>query len=175
MSNAPVINRAYLLERLETQRSSWDALVARLSDEQQTLPTTLGDWSVKDLIAHLAYYEGRTARRIRHIIEGEPEDPLDLTFDQMPDDERNQFIRKHAEADSLRDVRVVARLQFESLLRAVAQLEDADLAGTSPRGQTLSVAWGLDEPPLTSIEGETYSHYAEHRPALEGLVDRLQT
>jgi uncharacterized damage-inducible protein DinB len=174
MTDSSTTNRSKLLDRLREEREGWDTLLAQLSEEQQTLPRTLDLWSVKDLIAHVAYYEGRAARRIMNTRAGQPESPMDATFDALSDDERNRCIFQQTHAESLVVVRQRAQAEFERLLEATALMDDADLAGTSALGNALRRSWGLDETPSASIESEAWGHYADHRPALDALVERLR-
>ena len=53
------ISRAEAIEKLHDGQSRLEILVARLSDEEMVEPGTIGggDWSAKDLIGHIAWWE----------------------------------------------------------------------------------------------------------------------
>lgn len=55
--------RAEAITTLEEGRAELLTLLARLSDEAMTRPATIGggDWSVKDLLGHIAFWEERAS------------------------------------------------------------------------------------------------------------------
>jgi hypothetical protein len=46
-----------IIERLHTERRRLEQKLAGLSPEEMTQPGVVGDWSVKDVLAHLADWE----------------------------------------------------------------------------------------------------------------------
>src|SRR5215469_12903643 len=50
-------SKAELLERRRALYTQFDALITGLSEQQRQLPGVNGDWSVKDHIAHLTFWE----------------------------------------------------------------------------------------------------------------------
>jgi hypothetical protein len=51
------MTRARLLVELRAARSEWDTLMAVVGEERMTEPGAAGDWSVKDVIAHLTSFD----------------------------------------------------------------------------------------------------------------------
>src|SRR5215468_7094455 len=45
-----------LAQILRTERVQWNALLAQVTPEQMEIPGAVGDWSVKQLVAHLTWY-----------------------------------------------------------------------------------------------------------------------
>ena len=45
--------KTQILAALNDEFSRWEELLARLSEEQITAPQQPGDWSIKDVVAHL--------------------------------------------------------------------------------------------------------------------------
>src|SRR5947209_19613982 len=64
-----------LLDRMEIERAAWDALIARFSEERMLEPGIESDWSLKDVIAHVAMYENWTADQIEAALRGEEPGP----------------------------------------------------------------------------------------------------
>ncbi|MFT4037193.1 MAG: maleylpyruvate isomerase N-terminal domain-containing protein [Thermomicrobiales bacterium] len=48
------------LARNDAERARLTALVARLSDDDLARPLTIGEWTVVDTLAHLAFYDRRS-------------------------------------------------------------------------------------------------------------------
>jgi len=50
-------NKATVIERLHTERRRLEANLTRLSRGEILQPNTMGEWSFKDVLAHLAHWE----------------------------------------------------------------------------------------------------------------------
>jgi hypothetical protein len=64
------VNRQQLLNRLDTAWVAFQASYAGLSNLLLTEPGVTGDWSVKDLIAHVTWWEEEALRHLPLIIAG---------------------------------------------------------------------------------------------------------
>src|SRR5687768_9949073 len=51
------ITKDRFLADLRTERAAWDALLAEIPIERMEEPNAIGDWTVKDVIAHVAWGE----------------------------------------------------------------------------------------------------------------------
>src|ERR1051326_4535993 len=56
--------KSHILAALREQFDRWDALLVSLSEPQITSQRVLGDWSVKDNIAHLRAWQQRSIARL---------------------------------------------------------------------------------------------------------------
>lgn len=64
------------LSGLREEYDRWEALLARLSDEQITAPHLDDGWSIKDVIAHLHDWQSRSVARFEAALNGtEPRYP----------------------------------------------------------------------------------------------------
>ncbi|MBD0328165.1 MAG: ClbS/DfsB family four-helix bundle protein, partial [Pyrinomonadaceae bacterium] len=59
------MNKAELLENLNTECANWDALLAEVGEGRMMQPGVVGDWSVKDVTAHLTTWERRPLEWLR--------------------------------------------------------------------------------------------------------------
>src|SRR5947208_570263 len=50
------ISKASILHELRAARAEWDALMVEVGEGRMTKPGAAGDWSVKDVVAHLSSY-----------------------------------------------------------------------------------------------------------------------
>ena len=64
------MNRQQLLNRLDTAWVAFQASYAGLSNTRLTEPGVAGDWSVKDIIAHVTWWEEEALRHLPVIIAG---------------------------------------------------------------------------------------------------------
>ena len=64
------MNRQQLLQRLDAAWAAFNASFAGLTDAQLTEAGVVDDWSVKDLIAHVAWWEEEAPRHLPVILAG---------------------------------------------------------------------------------------------------------
>ena len=64
------MNRQQLLKQLDTAWTAFKESYAGLSDSQLTEPGVTGDWSVKDIIAHVTWWEEEALKHLPLIIKG---------------------------------------------------------------------------------------------------------
>ena len=72
------MNKLELLEKVAQSRADFESLIAQFSDEQMLQPVLPGGWTVKDFLAHIAWWARRAHIVISAVINGlEPEYSLD--------------------------------------------------------------------------------------------------
>ena len=64
------MTRDQLLARIETAWEAFHSSYAELSDECLREPGVVGDWSVKDLVAHVSWWEEEALTHLPHIMAG---------------------------------------------------------------------------------------------------------
>lgn len=64
------MNRDQVLLKLEKAWNAFRESYAGLRSEQMLLPGVVEDWSVKDLIAHVSWWEEESLKHLPHILEG---------------------------------------------------------------------------------------------------------
>ena len=153
-----VQTKAALLERLEAARAAWDAALAEVPEARMTEPGVAGEWSVKDLIAHLTYYEGWIGDRLHEQLRGEGYTPTALDF---MGEARNEVIVQQTRDRALADVRADSRAAFQRLLAGVQAHSEAFLI----EPQRFEGAPG---PVVVAqlLRGDVYEHYGQHIPTI---------
>jgi hypothetical protein len=147
-------------ELLRREAEAWDRLVELvdgLTEAQQVLPgLSVDDWSVKDLLWHLAYWYDDAARVLGLMRQGtwDGEDPSrEAGWTDRVNDE--QLARSRSM--SLGDVREGWLGDRRRMLSALAALADV-----TPEAEE----WFEESGP---------THVAEHLPELEAWVERLRS
>src|SRR4051812_20776046 len=69
------INKAQLLDLIREGRAQFEALIAQLTPAQMIEPHTVGEWSVKDVMAHFIAHEQHALRELSYALRGEPLPP----------------------------------------------------------------------------------------------------
>jgi len=145
-----------LVAKLETNRDELLNLLANLSDEQLTTIPVIGEWTIKDAVGHVSYWEQVIHDHVREsIVEGRPH--------PMRDDENDNIVnpREAAKRKDWSWQRV--RAEFENTRRAlierVESLSEEQLAFVVPNpwwGETGFYSVGA------MIESDALGHCREH-------------
>jgi uncharacterized protein (TIGR03083 family) len=137
-----------LLAAIRRDRAAFQALVAPLSDAQLTDPTLAEGWSIKDVVAHIAAWEGRCAGWLEAAARGETAERPEVK------DVDGSNARDFAAARqlSLADVLARSRAAHTAMLRAVEALSEADMRDETRFG------W----PTWQMASSNSDEHYREH-------------
>jgi len=112
--------REALIQRVSATRDRWRRLVADVGPDRLEEPGAMGDWTFKDVAAHVTAWRRRTVRRLEAAGRGEPEPPLPWPAElgEDEDDPINAWIHEQtkdrpadellAEADAIYDDFVAA-------------------------------------------------------------------
>jgi hypothetical protein len=166
-----MVNKIAFKERLQGERVAWDAVLAEINESQMVM-NTVGDWSVKDVIAHVTSYERYIADRLWEIARGEvyrpcetPEDLAaflakfgypDFGSPLLDDDEPNARVVEHNQEKSLADVQAESTQTFDSLIDAIDAIPNEQFT----------------EPLAERIAGNTWEHYRHHIANLRTWLDQ---
>jgi len=117
------ITKASLLHELRAARAEWDALMAEVGAGRMDEPGAVGDWSVKDVMAHLTSYSCWFVNASEAHFRGELPS-LDGT-EGMDFEQRNLFWHQQPRDRPLAEVQVESEQVFRRLLEVVeAHLEE---------------------------------------------------
>lgn len=153
-----------LLATLRAERAGWEALLEEVGTARLAAPGVAGDWSVKDVLAHLAAYQRAWGARLRWAATGVPPTTREMfDVDSLPEDagtwtEDQQNAAIHAQYASLAAPVVLAmwRETFDRLTEGVAALPEEDL--TTPG----RFPWADHRPLAEALAGDTYRHARGH-------------
>ena len=129
-----------------------DAFMAALADIDPALlktPGLAGQWSARELVAHLGYWTGHAAEAL-HLAEQDRADEFGES--DMDVDERNAVVARVALETDLATVRVREEAAFQALLSALGMLDPERLTDRVAYGDTIEQVVRDDGP----------DHYREH-------------
>jgi hypothetical protein len=139
------------INRVRRARKDWEQGVRGFEAAQMEQAGFSGEWSLKDVMAHIAWYE----REMVQMLEAREFGGSELW--ELPLDERNAAIYTKIKGLGLDRVQEEARMVYTDLLALLAGLSDEDLnePGHFP-------GMPLDWLPWQVIASNTYEHYDEH-------------
>lgn len=150
---------------LETERAKWNALLAQVDSEHLEMPGVEGDWSVKDLVAHLTWYEQSIVEGARQVLGGGTftrRRPAGVSLD-----EQNARIASESQKRPASEVLAGADAVFADLLAIIAACPQDML--NDPRRLGLPD----DMLPWMGVANNSYAHYRAHEPALRAWIARI--
>lgn len=159
-------SKAQLLDDLRSEQAGWEALLDAIGAGNMTQPEVAGDWSIKDIVAHLTAWRRRTLSRFQAALRREetpaPEWPAQL----QDDDEINAWFYAADRDRPLDDVLRESRVVFDELLATFTAFPEADLH---------------DPARFPWLDGETWNgaalfgHYhEEHEPDMRAWLAKVQ-
>lgn len=160
------LTSAQLLEVMHAARADWEAVLAEAGQQRLTEPGVEGDWSIKDIIAHLTYYETWATDCLMAIRRGEllPQSE----YKGLSIDERNVLVYDRQRALPLADVLQNSQISFQRSIESVQGLHDEDLHDVEFT-RASGAEWSVHD----LLEGDTYEHYQDHIASVRAWLDRV--
>ena len=161
-------SKAELTAAMQEERGRWEALLRQVGEERMNLPGASGEWSVKDVVAHLTVWESRPVAWLEAVRAGTwpepPPWPANLDEPQI-----NDWIYRTNRGRSALDVLNESRQTFDRLAELVAATPEPELVEQNRfewlRGSSLA----------DSIGGNSYEHYREHGDNIRRWLRQLET
>ena len=145
------MDKASFLAQLHAARAEWDQAWAAIDPSSLEKPGVWGDWSLKDLLTHVSWFEREiTATMNTHEFSGSE-------LWQLTDDPRNAAIQAQYAAVLLAEVLAESRASYQALLAALEPLTDADLTDASHYA-----GMPADWVPADIFADNSYVHYRAH-------------
>ena len=158
------MRRADLLSELNDEYQSWEHLLAEIGEDRMDEPNAAGEWSMKDLVAHLTAWRRRTVARLEAVAKGQPEPKRMWPAELTDDDEINAWLHARDRDKSVRDVLAEARSVYQQLVSAIEKIPEDKLA--DPK----SFPW-MEGTPLSGAA--FFSHFHdEHEADMRAFVAR---
>ena len=155
------MNRQELLSRIIHNREELEATLAKFSDERMEMVILHGEWSVKDLIGHLGFWENRAVSLFSALRNGvTPEVSQDM-------DALNAKALVEFRSLPLGDVKSFEKAAYQKILGLLQEASDQELF--DPKIFT----WLEGRSFVDVIADNTWAHYEEHLPEMFQWLKRI--
>lgn len=168
--NTPVTT-AEMLRRIQAGWDDLQAYLSTLTPQQLTQSTDAAGWTIKDHVRHLAVWEdgiealiSGQSRRERMGVDMET---WDSDWDADDFFHINDVIYRQHKNKSLDAVFAEYKSIHERFIKTVGSLSDADLMRPYKSFDSTS---SNQTPIFQLIVGDSFGHYAEHRPWIEAIA-----
>jgi hypothetical protein len=155
---------ARLASILRTERTRWNGLLAQVGLERMDESGVEREWSVKELVAHLTWYERAVVEGARQVLSTGTftrQRPAGLGLDEM-----NARIAAESHARPASDVLAEADEVFGQLLAVVEACPEEILNDPQRLGLP------DDMVPWMGVANNSYAHYRQHELALRAWLER---
>lgn len=160
-------NLAELLARIHRERERLAAQLARVPTEQMTTPVLAGGWSVKDVLAHIVFWEQRALLIVRNAQAGattplswQPGEDADMAINRV-----NEEARRASAAQTLSEVQACFAASYQEVLATLGATPEQYLFGSE---EFTRITGGNA---IELIAGNTYEHYDEHIAMIAAWLD----
>ena len=154
--------KGQVLEAIDREREAWENLLAEIGEARMLEPGAMGDWTFKDLAAHLTGWRARSLRRLEAAANGQPEPEPAWPSHLKTDDEINAWIHEANKDRLLGEVIGESRESFARLAEIIQLLPDDAL--NDPRRFPWMEGTALGP---AIVSGDYFSHFhEEHEPSI---------
>jgi uncharacterized protein (TIGR03083 family) len=162
------ITREQALGALRGEREAWLTLVEEVGPERMEEPSPLGEWTFKDLAAHLTGWSERQAAMLEGIASGEMDAPVGPWPPELTEvQEINDWIYAANKDRPVDAVLAEAIAIYDRMEAALKQIPDETLNDTN------LLPWSEGQPfaaPL--IDGRLFGHlHEEHEAEVRAWLD----
>jgi hypothetical protein len=162
---AEQMDKAKLLDEMRTKYAALEDILAPLDETQMTTEGVNGDWSIKDVLAHITAWQHRLLVWLHAATQNEEPAISGLDSDEAMDRLNEQFYKEN-KSRPLDDVLTDFRTTYMQIVDEVQVLNEEDL--TDPHRFT----WMKGNPLWYIIAGNTYEHYQQHRGPIQEWLAR---
>lgn len=165
------MKKSELLDALREENGRWEALLDQIDPARMDQPGVNGDWSMKDLVAHLTGWNRWLVARLRAAGRGEPKPPPPWPADLQSEDEVNAWIYEANRGRTARGVLDESQQVIQQLLAVLGGLpEDTRMEAAQHQGRTYLLVWCGDERFPAS---EFFDHFHDdHEPDVRAWLAR---
>ena len=168
------MKKSELLKWLQTAYRQWEALLQQIGPNRMDQPGVNGDWSMKDIVAHLTGWNRRLVAHVQAAGRGEPEPPPPWPADLQTEDEINAWIYESNRGRSVREILDESRQDFQQLIAVIEGLPDEVRIQTiqaSPDREFYLLWLGEERFPA----GEFFDHFRDdHEPDVRAWLARVE-
>jgi len=152
--------RTRLIAQVEDNRSELEELLASISEGDKCQAKTCGEWSIKDVMAHITYWEQSIMRWYRTGLTSADVDAPAPGFGWDQVDQLNHSVYEEHQADPLEEVQAAFDRSFAEVSIFINSLGETELF------EGHQYAWLGDFVLVDLVLNNTVDHYREHFKAI---------
>jgi hypothetical protein len=163
-----------VLAKIDQERTEWETLLAEIGEERMETPGASGDWTVKDVIAHMSGWHTPSLTHLQGVIAGNPDAKYTwpVSYDESASEDEqvqviNAWLYEQNKDRPLQEVIAESRGQWDDLRMIVTSIPEDQL--NDPNAFSRLQGTCLAE---EIICGDWFSHYHdEHEQMLRDWLE----
>ena len=165
------MKKSELLNWLQEEYQQWEAFLDQIGPERMEQPGVNGDWTMKDMVAHLTGWQPRLISSIQAAQRGEPKPPPPWPAYLQTEDEINAWIYDSNKGRPVGEVLDESHRVFQQLLAVIGGLaDDVRIDRIEP---AYHLVWVNGERFPAS---EFFDHYHDdHEPDVRAWLGRVES
>ena len=165
---AEQIDKATILNETHTNYASLEEILTSLDESQLTKKGVIPDWSIKDILAHIAAWHHRLLTWLDAATRNE--EPTISGPDSVEEmDALNAQFYQENKSRSLNEVLTDFRTTYLQITHKIQAMHKEDLI--SPH----RFVWSQGRPLWQLVAGDTYEHYQEHMAQIQEWLATTNT
>ena len=162
------VSKPSVIEAIDSERDHWESLLSQVGEERMEEPGVMGDWTFKDLAAHVTAWRRRSLDRLEAASRGEPDPAAPVDPDTDTEERMNNEFYEANRDRPLKDVLADSRETFTRLRNIVSAFSDEELNDPGRIDWVDGEALG---PAIVS--GSYFSHlHQEHEPDIRAWLSQ---
>jgi hypothetical protein len=164
------MKKSELLNWLQEKYQKWEAFLDQIGSTRMDQPGVNGDWSMKDVVAHLTGWNRWLVARFQATSRGEPEPPPPWPAHLQTEDEINAWIYESNRERSVREILDETHQVFQELFAVMESLpDDVRIEFIEPK---FYIVWVGDE---YFPAGEFFDHFHDdHEPDVRAWLVEVE-
>lgn len=160
------VSKDRILNAIESEREQWNALVSEVGDGHMEEPGVVGDWTFKDVAAHINVWRMRSLESLEAAAQGKPDPVPPVDPDSDTEDTMNADFYAANRDRPVDDVLAESQASFTRLRDVVQKFSSEELSDPN------RLEW-MDGEALgpTIVDGSYFSHLHDgHEPEIRAWL-----
>jgi hypothetical protein len=150
------MDKTRLLHEIRTGYAALEEILAPLDETRMTTFGVSGDWSIKDILAHITAWHRYLLDRLQAAARNESPSVYITGLDDEEVDRLNEQFYQENKSRALDEVMTDFRSTYLQIVEAVQAMQEEDLTDAQ------RFSWARGIPLWRFVAGDTYEHYLEH-------------
>jgi hypothetical protein len=155
-------SKAQMLKAIRQERQKLETVLQGLTDADMVKAPASGEWSVKDILAHIAFWEQFFIQRYRAGLRGEKQVMPEWSKSGVLNDINKEVYERNLKR-KLSDVKKSFHASYKLIFDAVEQIPEEDMFAPA------KYDWTGKNTLADYIVGNTSEHYAEHLAMIDAI------
>jgi len=150
------MDKTGLLHEMRTGYVALEEMLAPLDETWMITPGANGDWSIKDVLAHVTAWHRHVLDRLQAAARNETPSLYGTLLDEEGVNRLNEQFYQENKSRALGEVITDFRSSYLQVVEAVQALKEEDLTDAQ------RFSWTRGIPLWQFVAGDSYEHYLEH-------------